>query len=179
MEKQIEELAIKLLNNIEKHTSLCENDYERNIFLQGVNEGYNAARKAVQGYREAFEKINEIVDKPEYSIRTNEYGIWCIINEALSKAEDKVDNLDELEYYQNARESFSNAVSNLDVQTRTACDSFILAFDRLLNCSKPQPTNSLDELERWVEESWPIQTMIWIHKDQLLSKIQELKTITP
>jgi hypothetical protein len=57
MEKQIEELAIKLLNNIEKHTSLCENDYERNIFLQGVNEGYNAAHKEVQGYREALSKI--------------------------------------------------------------------------------------------------------------------------
>ena len=91
---------------------------------------------------------------------------FAAAQQALSKAEDKVDSpfkscpkhpdvlisqcgickgdfpqptnsLDELEYYQNARETFSNAVSNLDIQTRTACDSFLLAFDHLLNCSKP------------------------------------------
>jgi hypothetical protein len=62
--------------------------------------------------------------------------------QAISKAEDKGD-AERMQYYQNARETFSNAVSNLDIQTRTACDSFILAFDHLLNCSKQQLTNSL------------------------------------
>jgi Protein of unknown function (DUF551) len=88
-------------------------------------------------------------------------------------------SLDELEYYQAERETFGLAVMNLDTQTQAICDSFILAFDRLLDCSKPQPTNSLDELERWVNRNWADGKMIIYPKDDLLSKIQELKTITP
>ena len=95
MEKQIEALAIKLLNNIEKHTSLCENDYERNIFLQGVNEGYNAACKEVQRYKEALEKIANEPFRYRWEGSPKQTPKQ-IAQAAISKAEDKweVNNCD-------------------------------------------------------------------------------------
>jgi hypothetical protein len=43
---------------------------------------------------------------------------------------------------------------------------------------KPQPTNSLDELERWVAELL-VSEVFEIDTLRLINKIQELKTITP
>jgi len=64
---KLESLAVKLLNNIEKHTSLCENDYERNIFLQGVSEGYNAALQEhadnKEGWVRASDRLQNTSDK--------------------------------------------------------------------------------------------------------------------
>ena len=172
MEKQIETVYVPT----DEAPYLVVKDVEKEFIKARVTEQQAylytpEEHAAVQGYREALEKIaNEpfryrwegspkqtpkqiaqqslskevkeftengtpIIGWFEYDF-VNKTEKFVTVEErkaALSKAEDKGDNLDELEYYQNARESFSNAVSNLDVQTRTACDSFILAFDRLLN----------------------------------------------
>jgi len=53
----------------------------------------------------------------------------------------------------------------------------ILAELKAMNAAKennPQPTNSLDELERWVKKNY----VNYNYEERLLAKIQELKTIT-
>ena len=92
---------------------------------------------AVQGYREALEKIESLCGTHD--------EIWHIVHKALSKAEDK-------------GEGFETSYGEVLSTIRTPIE---------------QPTNSLDELERWVKE-YPH----FIFKNRLLDKIQELKTIT-
>jgi len=113
-----------------------------------------------------------------------------------SRTTKPANSLDELEYYQAEREAFGLAVMNFDTETQAICDSFILAFDRLLNCSKQPhvsdinvgniPNNGLDELERWVKEQY--QGDQEKGSDAIIvgnniiriveAKIKELKTIT-
>ena len=109
---------------------------------------------AVQGYREALEKISDECTRTDISIT----HIVGVVSNALSKAEDKG------EVYVNGQ---FHKFSILPPSSNP------IATDR--TTITPQHANSLDELESWVEESWSTQTMIWIHKDQLLSKIQSLK----
>lgn len=117
MEKQIEEIAYKHVTNNSHDVNLPNWENRQNDFIAG--------------YQAALSKAEYKGDIQDCSLRINGKTM------AETLAQQPTNSLDELEYYQNARETFSNAVSNLDVHTRTACDSFILAFDRLLNCSKP------------------------------------------
>jgi hypothetical protein len=69
--------------------------------------------------------------------------IMIPLNDVLSKIQSlsaaPTQQTNVLEYYQNARTEFCSKIDNLDVHTRTACDSFLLAFDHLLQSLKPQP----------------------------------------
>ena len=177
MEKQIETVYVPT----DEAPYFIVKDVEKEFIKARVTEqqAYLYTPKehaAVQGYRLNLERVIDMAR--DY----NDGWVHSIddIQQALSKAEDKGE-AERMKYYQTARETFSNAVSNLDIQTRTACDSFILAFDHLLNHVSDIhvgniPTNSLDELERWVEQrsesSDSVSHMV------LLAKIQELKTIT-
>jgi hypothetical protein len=72
-----------------------------------------------------------------YTSKREDLIDFLIRGESLSAAPTQQTNV--LEYYQNARTEFCSKIDNLDVQTRTACDSFLLAFDHLLQSLKPQP----------------------------------------
>ena len=153
-------------------------------WAKGVKEGL----KSVQGYREALEKIAELCDNQN----PTHADIWYIAHEhlcttppeALSKAEDKGEGVVHQKRCFTPCAVWAIEAGHCSCYNERPFEQFTLhpessnpiATDR--TTITQQPTNSLDELERWVEESWSTQTMIWIHKDQLLSKIQSLKTIT-
>lgn len=128
---------------------------------------------AVQGYILDLEKVIDMAR--DY----NDGWVHSIddIQQAISKAEDKGKGMIMTEcYFTPSKKTTSATICENCGQEKylhTIGDG-VKASSVIIN-STPQPTNSLDKLERWVEESWSTQTMIWIHKDQLLSKIQSLK----
>jgi hypothetical protein len=182
MEKQItvEELAVKLLGEIEQHTTLCIDDYERNIFLQGVNAGYNAALSKEEN------KISKLTFDKEISqwvdIYSYELGLIKGKEEGYKAANAAVKGY---------REALEKIAMLCDNQNNTHDDIWHIAYAALFKAEdkgeerektltehwgiKPQTTNSLDELERWLKT---YSANSAFYTSDLLAKIQELKTIT-
>jgi hypothetical protein len=182
MEKQIEtvvEMAANKYPLIHPDIDDYENEeciLQRKAFI----EGYKAANAAVQGYREALEKI-----------AGGYYGKVAIVEmaaEALSKAEGKGEGarytIDEIIGFIN-QEELTIPIEKFfreDGSHITKKEYGIVVLNELCIALKerfkPQPTNSLDELERWVAELL-VSEVFEIDTLRLINKIQELKTITP
>jgi hypothetical protein len=151
--------------------------------IKGKEEGYQAANAAVQGYREALEKIAMLCDNQN---NTHD-DIWHIAYAALFKAEDKGEVLvGEIQFPFNDKKSWVEDFSHENGQYQNRCflcTHYFIGHKRRVICKEcfnktklsPQPTNSLDELERWLK-TYSANSAFYI--SDLLAKIQELKTIT-
>jgi hypothetical protein len=116
---------------------------------------------AVQGYIDTLLEIATCKRKKWYDILSDYFA--KIANEALSKEEDKGEGVIK-------GEELFNLEQELDIPSNLRWHN-----------SKPttQPTNSLDELERWVKNLEKNQRFFTIIlSDDILAKIQELKHIT-
>ena len=128
----------------------------------------NYTKSAVQGYRKALERIRLITHYKAIQNDNMEMIIHSanqITQAALSKAEDKGVQT----YGEFMRSNPQIPKFNLHPESSNP-----IATDR--TTIPPQPTNTLDELERWIEQR--SQSSDSVSHMVLLSKIQELKTIT-
>jgi hypothetical protein len=100
---------------------------------------------------------------------------------ALSKAEDKWEELASSRYIPMVENNEEDVMAAYRERQRLA-NKKIEALEKEITLLK-QPTNSLDELERWVSTAYlvidkEVDTQFLILVNELLAKIQELKTIT-
>lgn len=152
-EESIEALAVRLLGEIEQHTTLCVDDYERNIFLQGVNAGYNAALEEHAAIPKEIKEFTEdgtpILGWFEYDFinKTEKFVTVEERKKALQEQANKEELSKEhaayeekatlkpskLEYFQNARTEFCSVLNDQErsIRLMTACDSLLLAYDQM------------------------------------------------
>jgi hypothetical protein len=148
------------------------NRQNEHFFLYDLLQEYakilcpQAANSSVQGYREALQEVLDECKRTDISIT----HIVGVVSKALSKAEDRgeVNNCD------GCRAGMPLVgIYHKNEQGKTH-----------MICSKeryaPQPTNSLDELIRWVkylEKNQRFFTLV--RTDDILAKIKDLKTMYP
>lgn len=120
MEKQIETVYVPTK---ESRGSFTLDDLNKTMVINTKAYLYTPEEHAaVQGYREALEKISDECTRTDISIT----HIVGVVSNALSKAEDKGEGVKDC---------------SLRINGKTMAETLA-----------PQPTNSSDELERWVNK---------------------------
>jgi virulence-associated protein VagC len=121
------------------------------------------------------EDVAYMLDKMDkFQLEDTDYD-YSNVNDEISKAEDKGEGVVKLYSESALKKMWDKGVQRGDANCEFGGDTLLPDYNEVLLTIKPytQPTNSLDELERWVGEQ-----PLMIHTNNLLAKIQELKTIT-
>jgi len=114
------------------------------------------------GSSELLEGCHQIADTGDYS---DPLCPVCFSNK-VEECESSID-------FQELKSYYDLAINKLKLSVK-AIEEYSL--EKYFN-DAPQPTNSLDELERWVKEE--SEDSNFIPNWEILAKIKELKTITP